>query len=69
LERRGRFEPWVNDDKVGQYAVKSFIAATDALKEGLVDVLVTAPNKYNIQSEEFKFPVMDYLNQELEGML
>jgi 4-hydroxythreonine-4-phosphate dehydrogenase len=28
----------VNDDKVGQYAVKSFIAATDALKEGLVDV-------------------------------
>jgi hypothetical protein len=23
-------------------------------------------NKYNIQSEEFKFPVMDYLNQELE---
>jgi hypothetical protein len=32
----------VNDDKVGQYAVKSFTAATDALKEGLVDVLVTA---------------------------
>jgi 4-hydroxythreonine-4-phosphate dehydrogenase len=48
----------VNDDKVGQYAVKSFTAATDALKEGLVDVLVTAPiNKY-IQSEEFKFPVI-----------
>ncbi len=59
----------VNDDKVGKYAVKSFIAATDALKEGLVDVLVTAPiNKYNIQSEEFKFPGhTDYLNQELEG--
>jgi 4-hydroxythreonine-4-phosphate dehydrogenase len=38
------------------------------LKEGLVDVLVTAPNKYNIQSEEFKFPGhTDYLNQELEG--
>jgi 4-hydroxythreonine-4-phosphate dehydrogenase len=56
FERRGRFEPGVND-KVG-YAVKSFIAATDA-KEGLVDVLVTAPiNKYNIQSEEFKFPVI-----------
>jgi 4-hydroxythreonine-4-phosphate dehydrogenase len=32
-------------------------------------VLVTAPiNKYNIQSEEFKFPGhTDYLNQELEG--
>jgi 4-hydroxythreonine-4-phosphate dehydrogenase len=41
-----------------QYAVKSFIAATDALKEGLVDVLVTSINKYNIQSEEFKFPVI-----------
>jgi hypothetical protein len=38
--KKGRFEPWVNDDKVGQY-VKSF-TATDALKEGLVDVLVTA---------------------------
>jgi 4-hydroxythreonine-4-phosphate dehydrogenase len=48
----------VNDDKVGQYAVKSFIAATDALQEGL-DVLVTVnKNKYNIQSEEFKFPVI-----------
>jgi 4-hydroxythreonine-4-phosphate dehydrogenase len=59
----------VNDDKLGQYAVKSFISATNALKEGLVDVLVTAPiNKYNIQSEEFKFPGhTDYLNQELEG--
>jgi 4-hydroxythreonine-4-phosphate dehydrogenase len=58
-----------NDDKVGEYAVKSFIAATKALKEGLVDVLVTAPmNKYNIQSETFKFPGhTDYLDQELEG--
>lgn len=59
----------VNDDKVGEYAVKSFVAATKALKEGLVDVLVTAPiNKYNIQSEDFKFPGhTDYLDQELEG--
>ena len=40
-----------NDDKVGEYAIKSFVAATKALKEGAVDVLVTAPiNKYNIQS-------------------
>lgn len=59
----------VNDDKVGEYAVKSFVAATKALKEGLVDVLVTAPiNKYNIQSEDFKFPGhTDYLDQELDG--
>jgi 4-hydroxythreonine-4-phosphate dehydrogenase len=58
-----------NDEKVGEYAIKSFVAATKALKEGLIDVLVTAPiNKYNIQSEEFKFPGhTDYLEQELEG--
>jgi 4-hydroxythreonine-4-phosphate dehydrogenase len=61
--------PGTNDEKVGEYAIKSFVAATKALKEGLVDVLVTAPiNKYNIQSETFKFPGhTDYLNQELEG--
>ena len=58
-----------NDDVVGSYAIKSFAAATKALKEGFVDVLVTAPiNKYNIQSEEFKFPGhTDYLDKELEG--
>ena len=59
----------VNDDAVGKYAIKSFVTATKALKEGKIDVLVTAPiNKYNIQSDEFKFPGhTDYLNQELEG--
>ena len=59
----------VNDDEIGKYAIKSFVAATQALKEGLVDVLVTAPiNKYNIQSEEFKFPGhTDYLDKELKG--
>jgi len=58
-----------NDENIGSYAVKSFVAATKALKEGLVDVLVTAPiNKYNIQAEDFKFPGhTDYLDQELEG--
>lgn len=58
-----------NDENVGKYAIKSFVAATKALKENQIDVLVTAPiNKYNIQSEEFKFPGhTDYLNQELEG--
>ena len=58
-----------NDENVGKYAIKSFIAATEALKDGLIDVLVTAPiNKYNIQSEEFKFPGhTDYLDKELEG--
>ncbi|WP_306352044.1 4-hydroxythreonine-4-phosphate dehydrogenase PdxA [Flavobacterium sp. '19STA2R22 D10 B1'] len=59
----------INDINVGKYAVKSFVAATNALKEGAVDVLVTAPiNKYNIQAEDFKFPGhTDYLDQELDG--
>ncbi|MCG2610201.1 4-hydroxythreonine-4-phosphate dehydrogenase PdxA [Flavobacterium sp. SM15] len=58
-----------NDETVGKYAIKSFVAATAALKDGLVDVLVTAPiNKYNIQSEEFHFPGhTDYLDKELQG--
>ena len=59
----------LNDENVGKYAIKSFVAATAALKNDLVDVLVTAPiNKYNIQSDDFKFPGhTDYLDQELEG--
>jgi 4-hydroxythreonine-4-phosphate dehydrogenase len=58
-----------NDPTVGSYAIKSFVAATKALKEGKVDVLVTAPiNKYNIQSEDFQFPGhTDYLDKELNG--
>jgi 4-hydroxythreonine-4-phosphate dehydrogenase len=58
-----------NDEALGKYAIKSFVSATKALKEGKVDVLVTAPiNKYNIQSDDFKFPGhTDYLNQELDG--
>ncbi len=58
-----------SDDNVGKYAIKSFVAATNALKENQIDVLVTAPiNKYNIQSEEFNFPGhTDYLDKQLEG--
>ena len=57
------------DEVVGKYAIKSFIAATKALKDKQVDVLVTAPiNKYNIQSDDFKFPGhTDYLDKELSG--
>ena len=59
----------INDVNSGKYAITSFVAATKALKENQIDVLVTAPiNKYNIQSEEFKFPGhTDYLDKELEG--
>ena len=57
------------DLKIGEYAIKSLEAATKALKEVDIDVLVTAPiNKHNIQSETFNFPGhTDYLAQELEG--
>ena len=59
----------INDETVGKYAIKSFVEATQALKNGLIDVLVTAPiNKFNIQSEDFKFPGhTDYLNEQLAG--
>ncbi|RYY16624.1 MAG: 4-hydroxythreonine-4-phosphate dehydrogenase PdxA [Chitinophagaceae bacterium] len=40
----------------GKYAVKSLVAATQALKEGKIHGLVTAPlNKKNTQSAEFDF--------------
>lgn len=57
------------DENVGGYAVKSFKAATEALKANEIDVLVTSPiNKSSVQSEGFSFPGhTDYLNQELEG--
>lgn len=53
----------------GSYGIKSFLAATKALKENRIDVLVTAPiNKENSQSDKFNFPGhTDYLNQELDG--
>lgn len=57
------------DEIVGKYAIKSFVAATKALQNYQIDVLVTAPiNKTNIQSETFAFPGhTDYLAQELQG--
>ncbi|TYB78684.1 4-hydroxythreonine-4-phosphate dehydrogenase PdxA [Bizionia myxarmorum] len=57
------------DPVIGEFAIKSLFAATKALKEDAIDVLVTAPiNKHTIQSEDFKFPGhTDYLAQELGG--
>jgi len=56
-------------EEAGSYAIKSLKAAVEALKNGDIDTLVTAPiNKNNIQSEDFKFPGhTDFLAQELEG--
>ncbi|QKZ15816.1 4-hydroxythreonine-4-phosphate dehydrogenase PdxA [Spirosoma sp. KUDC1026] len=52
--------------EAGQAAFVCLQRAVDDLKEGKIDALVTAPiNKYNIQSEEFKFPGhTEYLAQE-----
>ena len=57
------------DKKIGEYAIKSLEAATKALKDGFIDVLVTAPiNKHNIQSDKFNFPGhTDYLAKSLNG--
>lgn len=56
-------------EDAGRFAIKSLKAAVEALKNGAIDVLVTAPiNKNNIQSDDFNFPGhTDYLAQELEG--
>jgi len=53
----------------GKYAFLSLEAATEALNNGSIDVLVTAPiNKDNIQSENFKFPGhTEYLESKIEG--
>lgn len=55
--------------KAGDLAIKSLKAALKSLKQGEIDLLVTAPiNKANIQSEAFNFPGhTDYLAKELEG--
>lgn len=57
------------DPEIGNFAFKSLEAATAALKNDEIDVLVTAPiNKNTIQSENFQFPGhTDYLAKELNG--
>lgn len=48
--------PGVQNETGGTYAIKSLTAAAQALKDGLIDGLVTAPiNKKNTQSAEFNF--------------
>lgn len=55
--------------EAGALALRSLEAATQALIDDEVDVLVTAPiNKHNIQQEAFSFPGhTDYLAHKLEG--
>ena len=48
--------PGVMNETGGKYAIKSLLAATQALKENKIHGLVTAPlHKKNIQSQEFNF--------------
>jgi 4-hydroxythreonine-4-phosphate dehydrogenase len=53
----------------GKHALKSLEKACQALQNGSIDVLVTAPiNKENIQSDSFKFPGhTEFLEQQFEG--
>ncbi|WP_299162495.1 4-hydroxythreonine-4-phosphate dehydrogenase PdxA [uncultured Tenacibaculum sp.] len=53
----------------GEFAHKSLEAATTALKNNAIDILLTAPiSKENIQSEEFNFPGhTEYLEENLDG--
>jgi len=51
-----RIEPGVSTPQAGQAAVAALRAAVKDLKEGLLDVIVTAPiNKENVQSDSFRF--------------
>lgn len=55
-EEEVNITPGVLNDTGGQYAVKSLVAAAQALKEGKLQGLVTAPiHKKNTQSAEFNF--------------
>ncbi len=50
-------QPGQPDEAAGKYAFECLQRATDDLKSGGLDALVTAPiNKFTIQSENFKFP-------------
>lgn len=62
-------EPGKPSETTGSYALKSLQAACDALKNGDIDVLVTAPiNKKYIHSPEFPFSGhTPYLMEQLGG--
>lgn len=55
------------DAEAGHAALVALEKAFDEYREGLIDVIVTAPiNKHTIQSEEFKFPGhTEYIEQQL----
>lgn len=57
IDNEVRVEYAVQDKEAGVAALKSLECAVEDYKNGLIDVLVTAPiNKHVIQSENFNFP-------------
>jgi 4-hydroxythreonine-4-phosphate dehydrogenase len=55
-EEEVNITPGLQNEIGGKYAVKSLVAAAEALKDGHIDGLVTAPlNKKNSQTSEFNF--------------
>lgn len=55
-EEEVNVNPGILNDIGGKYAIKSLLTAGKALKENLIDGLVTAPiHKNNTQSDEFNF--------------
>lgn len=57
------------DPEAGKAALGALEKAIEEYKEGLIDVIVTAPiNKHTIQSEEFSFPGhTEYIERKLGG--
>ena len=52
-----KVEPGKSTEEAGKAALAALEKATEDLKKGLVDAIVTAPiNKKNIQSDQFHFP-------------
>jgi 4-hydroxythreonine-4-phosphate dehydrogenase len=55
-EEEVAINPGILTDIGGQYAIKSLKAATQALKDGKIDAMVTAPlHKKNVQSIDFSY--------------
>lgn len=65
-DQQQEIQPGQVTPEAGQAAFACLQRAVADLKDGKIDALVTAPiNKYNIQSEEFKFPGhTEYLAEE-----
>ncbi len=69
LDDNVRVELGKSTQVAGEASLNALSAAVNDLKEGKIDVLVTAPiNKDNIQSEDFQFPGhTEYLAQNFES--